>query len=317
MIVYGFKRLLWLALVLVGISVLVFSMIGLLPGDPATAILGPYATPARALELERELGLQGSFFSRYWTWLTNVLAGDFGRSYSFDRPVLDLVLARLGPTLLLALTALGIGTLLGLLLGSVAAVRRGQLADRALTLVALVGISTPPFWMAMLLMVLFAVELGLFPVSGMVSAFGAGAGGVLDIASHLVLPALALALVVLGVIARLTRTAMLETLSEDFVRLARAKGLPEGRVVHGHAFLVAFSRVIPVIGLQAGFVLGGAVYIETVFGWPGLGKLLVDAILQRDLLLAQGAVLVVAACYVVINLCTDLLQRALDPRIES
>src|SRR5690606_28623167 len=156
-----------------------------------------YATPARALELERELGLQGSFFSRYWTWLTNVLAGDFGRSYSFDRPVLDLVLARLGPTLLLALTALGIGTLLGLLLGSVAAVRRGHLADRALTLVALVGISTPPFWMAMLLMVLFAVELGLFPVSGMVSAFGAGAGGVLDIASHLVLPALALALVVL------------------------------------------------------------------------------------------------------------------------
>ena len=317
MIPYIVKRLLSLALVLFGISVLVFSMIGLLPGDPATAILGPYATPARVLELERQLGLGGPLVSRYGTWLMNLLGGDFGRSYSLDRPVLELLSERLWPTLLLALTALGLGTLLGLLLGSVAAVKRGRFADRMLTLFALIGISTPPFWMAMLLMLVFAVGLGMFPVSGMAGAHGEAAGGPLDIASHLVLPATALALVVLGVIARLTRTAMLETLSQDFVRLARSKGLPEARVVYGHAFLVAFSRVIPVIGLQAGFVLGGTVYIETVFDWPGLGKLLVDAILQRDLLLTQGAVLVVATCYVLINLCSDLVQRALDPRVES
>jgi len=314
---YLLKRLFGLVLVLFGVSLLVFSMVALLPGDPATAILGPYATPARVQQLQHELGLGGSLPERYFAWLTRLFRGDFGRSYALERPVLDVVLERLGPTLLLAFAALGFGTLLGLLLGSVAAARRGTLADRCLTLLALLGISTPSFWMAMLLMLVFAVRLAIFPASGMSSAAGAGAGSALDVTSHLVLPALGLGLVVAGVIARLTRTAMLETLSQDFVRLARAKGLAEGRVVYGHAFLVAFVRVVPVIGLQAGFVLGGAVYIESVFAWPGLGKLLVDAILQRDLLLAQGAVLVVATCYVLVNLATDLLQRVLDPRLAA
>lgn len=313
---YLLERILGLGLVLFGISLLVFAMIALLPGDPATAILGPYATPERAAELSRELGLQEGPVKRYLSWLGNLLSGDFGHSYSFERPVVDLLGERLGPTLALALAALGFGTLLGLLLGSVAAVRRG-ITDRVLSSLTLVGISTPSFWLAMLLMLVFAVDARWFPASGMVSPSGAGAGGLIDVCHHLVLPACALGLVVAGVIARLMRTAMLETLGLDFVRMAKAKGLAHGQVVYGHAFFVAFTRVIPVIGLQAGFVLGGAVYIETVFQWPGLGKLLVDAILQRDYLLAQGAVLVVATCYVFINLGTDLLQRALDPRLRS
>lgn len=317
MIRYLIERLLGLVLVLLGISLLVFAMASILPGDPATAILGPYATPERIEALRQHFGLQASLPQRYLTWLGNLLRGDFGRSYALDRPVLEVIHERLMPTALLGASALGLGSLLGLGAGSVAAVHRRSWLDRLLTLGAVVGISTPSFWMAMLLVLVCSVELGILPVSGISSVAGAGAGGPLDVAAHLVLPALALGLVVAGVIARFTRTAMLETLSEEYVRLARAKGLPEGEVVYGHAFRVVFSRVVPVLGLQAGFVLGGTVYIETVFQWPGLGKLLVDAILQRDLLLTQGIVVVVASCYVLINLGTDLLQRALDPRIAT
>jgi peptide/nickel transport system permease protein len=266
--------------------------------------------------LRQALGLDGPLVERYVAWVGKLVQGDFGHSYSLERPVLDVLLERLPPTLTLSFSALAFGTLLGLALGSVAAVHRGAL-DRVLTSVALLGISVPSFWLAMLLMLVFAVDLDLFPVSGMTSVQGAQAGGVLDMVHHLVLPCCALGLVVAGVIARLTRTAMLETLSQDFVRMAHAKGLPHGRVVYGHAFLVALTRVVPVIGLQAGFVLGGAVYIETVFQWPGLGKLLVDSILERDFLLTQGAVLVVATLYVLVNLGTDLAQRALDPRLRA
>lgn len=314
---YLLGRFLGLALVLLGISALVFAMASLLPGDPATAILGPYATPERVEALRHHFGLQASLPQRYLAWLSNLLSGDFGHSYALDRPVLEVIGERIVPTLELGTSALLLGSLLGLCAGSVAAVHRGSFVDRLLTLGAVVGISTPSFWMAMLLVLLFSVELQVLPVSGMSSVAGPGAGGSLDVAAHLVLPALALGLVVAGVIARFTRTAMLETLAQEYVRLARAKGLPEGEVVYGHAFRVVFSRVVPVLGLQAGFVLGGTVYIETVFQWPGLGKLLVDAILQRDLLLTQGIVVVVASCYVLVNLGTDLLQRALDPRITA
>ncbi len=314
---YLLRRLSALFFVLFGISVLVFSMVALLPGDPATAILGPFSTPERVLELQRELGLEGSVVERYLRWLWSLLQGDFGRSYSMERPVFDVLIERLPNTLLLAVSALSVGTLLGLLLGSMAAANRGSWVDRALTFVAILGISTPAFWMAMLLMALFAVSLGWFPVSGTVSLWGEAAGGWPDRARHLVLPTGALGLVVAGVVARMMRSAMLETLRQNFVVMARAKGVSESHVVYGHAFVVAATQITPVIGLQAGFVLGGAVYIETVFQWPGLGKTLVDSILERDFLLIQGAVLLVACLYVLANLLTDVVQRLLDPRIES
>ena len=312
---YILRRLLLAVPVLLGISLIVFLMMALIPGDPALAILGAYATPDNVAKLNAELGLDRPLPVQYLTWLGNLLSGDFGRSYSLNRPVLDEILERLGPTLLLAGTALVLATVLGLAAGVVAAVRQYGWPDRLLTLIVLVGISTPSFWLGLILVLLFAVRLGWFPASGMVAIYGGG--GPLDILHHLVLPALTLALVATGVIARLTRANMLEVLRQDFIRTARAKGVDESRVIRRHAFRNALVNIIPIIGIQAGFVLGGAVYIETVFQWPGIGRMLVTAITTRDILLVQGGVLVVAAAYVGINLLTDVVQHLLDPRIAA
>jgi peptide/nickel transport system permease protein len=312
---YILRRLLLAIPVLLGISLIVFLMMALIPGDPALAILGAYATPENVAKLNAELGLDRPLPVQYFTWLGNLLTGDFGRSYSLNRPVIDEILERLGPTLLLAGTALVLATVLGLAAGVVAAVRQYGWPDKLLTLIVLVGISTPSFWLGLILVLLFAVRLGWFPASGMVAIYGGG--GPLDILHHLVLPAVTLALVATGVIARLTRANMLEVLRQDFIRTARAKGVDESRVIRRHAFRNALVNIIPIIGIQAGFVLGGAVYIETVFQWPGIGRMLVTAITTRDILLVQGGVLVVAAAYVGINLLTDVVQHLLDPRIAA
>lgn len=312
---YLIRRLAYLGPVLLGVSVVVFVTMSLLPGDPALAILGPYATPENVARLEKDLGLDRSLVEQYAIWLSNVVQGDLGRSYRLNRPVLDEVLDRLGPTLLLAGTAFVLCTAFGLAAGVVAAVRQYGWQDRLLTLLVLVGISTPSFWLGLMLVLAFAVTLGWFPVSGMYAVYGGG--GWLDLLHHLVLPAVALALVAAGVIARLARTQMLEVLRQDFVRTARAKGLREGAVVYKHAFKNALVAVVPLIGIQVGFLLGGAVYIETVFQWPGVGRMLVTAVASRDLLLVQGGVLVVAAFYVCVNLLADVVQRLLDPRIRT
>jgi len=308
------KRLLAAIPVLVGLSVIVFLMIALIPGDPATAILGSYATPENVARLNADLGLDKTLPQQYLAWISSVLQGDFGRSYALNRPVIDIVLERFSATLLLAGAALILATIFGLLAGIVSAVRQFGLADKTITLVVLIGISVPSFWLGLILILFFAVRIQLFPASGMVAIYGGG--GPLDILHHLVLPAVTLAVVATGVIARLTRTAMLEVLRQDYIRTARAKGLSERRVIYRHAFMAALVSVIPVIGIQAGFVLGGAVYIETVFQWPGVGAMLVNAISQRDILLVQGGVLVVAASYVLFNLAADVCQTLLDPRLK-
>lgn len=310
---YILGRLAALVPVLFGLSVIVFLIMALIPGDPATAILGPYATPENVARLRQDLGLDHSLPVRYATWLGNVVTGDLGRSSSLNRPVLDEVAERFAATLVLAGAALVLASVLGLLAGILSAVRQFGLADKLVTLAVLVGISMPTFWLGLLLILVFAVRWRLLPVSGMVSIYGGG--DLPDLLWHLALPAATLAIVAAGVIARLTRSAMLEVLRQDFVRTARAKGLTERRVVFGHALRAALVTVIPVIGIQAGFVLGGAVYIETVFQWPGIGRMLVNAIATRDVLLVQGGVLVVAASYVLFNLLADILQRLLDPRI--
>ncbi len=311
---YILRRLLQLVPVLFGISLVVFLIMALLPGDPALAILGPYATPESLASLRSNLGLDQPLWQRFFIWLGNVLEGDLGRSVSLQRPVIDEIGERLGPTLILAATALALALTLGLGAGLIAAAHQRQWQDQLLTLVVLLGISTPQFWLGLLLILVFSVSLGWLPVSGMFAVYGGG--DLLDLLQHLVLPALSLAVVVAGVLARLTRSVMLEELSQDYVRMARAKGLPERRVVYKHAFRNALCRMIPVIGLQTGFLLGGAVYIETVFQWPGMGRMLVDAISTRDLLLVQGGVLVLASAYVLVNLLADLLQHWLDPRIR-
>ncbi|MFP4152833.1 MAG: ABC transporter permease [Alkalispirochaeta sp.] len=312
---YILKRLLLMIPVLFGISVIVFFIMELIPGDPAQAILGSFATPENVARLRSELGLDEPIFTRYFIWLGNILQGDFGRSYSLDRPVLDEVLERLGPTMLLAGSSLMIASIMGMFAGIVAAVKQFGWQDAFFTFIVLIGISTPSFWLGLMFVLVFSLELGWFPVSGMTGVVGGG--GVLEVLHHLVLPAVTLAVVATGVIARLTRSTMLEVLRRDFVRFARAKGLPEGTVILKHTFRNALVNIIPVLGIQAGFVIGGAVYIETVFQWPGIGRMLVSAILTRDILLVQGGVVVVAAIYVLINLTADIFQYMLDPRIST
>ncbi len=312
---YVLRRLLQLPTVLLGITLVVFGVMSLLPGDPALAILGPYATPERVAELHRDLGLDRPWAWRYAAWLSRAVRGDLGRSFSLERPVADELWERGAATALLAAAALGLAMAGGLAAGALAALRREGLTDRVLTGAAVAGLSTPPFWLAMMLVAFFAVGLGVFPAMGMTSIVDGG--GAADVLHHLVLPAIALAVVAGSVIARMTRTALLDVLEQDYVQVARAKGLSEARVVGVHVLRNALVPVVPVIGLQAGYVVGGAVYVETVFQWPGLGRMLVEAVAARDLVLVQGGVLVLATTYVVVNLAADVFQAALDPRIRQ
>jgi peptide/nickel transport system permease protein len=308
-------RLLAAVPVIFGLSIIVFLTMAMIPGDPATALLGSYATPDNVAHLKKELGLDLPLYRQYFVWLGNIFHGDLGRSYVLNRPVIDEVLERLAATLILAGAAFVICAAMGLAAGVISAVGQFGWADRLVTLFVLIGISMPAFWLGLIFILLFAVEWRLLPVSGMYLAYGGG--GLADLLRHLILPAVTLGLVATGVIARLTRTAMLEVLRQDFIRTARAKGLPERAVIYRHAFRAAAVAVIPVLGVQAGFVLGGSVYIETVFGWPGLGAMLVKAVSTRDLLLVQGGVLVAATGYVLVNLTADVLQSLLDPRLRK
>ena len=309
------KRLLAAIPVILGLSVIVFLVMKLIPGDPAQALLGSYATPDNVERINRALGLDRSWPEQYFIWIGNLLQGDFGRSYILNRPVLDEVLERFGATLVLAGAALVICSVLGILAGVASAVRQFGWTDRIVTFFVLIGISMPAFWLGLIFILLFAVQWRLLPASGMYAVYGGG--DLPDLMLHLILPATTLAVVATGVVARLTRAAMLEVLRQDFVRTARAKGLKEGAVIWRHAFRAALVSVIPVLGIQAGFVLGGAVYIETVFQWPGLGQMLVKAVSTRDLLLVQGGVLVAATVYVLVNLLADVAQAMLDPRLKG
>ncbi len=312
---YILKRLLSAIPVLLGISVIVFLIMAMIPGDPATAILGSYATPDNVEKLNRDLGLDQGLVPRYFIWLGNMLQGDFGRSFALNRPVLDEVLDRFGATLILAGTSFVLCSILGIAAGVISAARQYGFADKAITFVVLLGISIPSFFLGMMMILIFAVQLRWFPVSGMWPIYGDRNLWVL--LDHLTMPALALAVVATGVIARLARSAMLEVLRQDFIRTARAKGVHERRVIWRHALRVAMVSIIPILGIQAGFVLSGAVYIEIVFQWPGVGRMLVDAILKRDILLVQGGVVFIAGCYVMFNIMVDVAQALLDPRIKT
>ena len=299
--------------VLIGITIIVFVILSLIPGDPATSILGSYATPENVARLNAQLGLDRPLVQRYFIWLGNLLQGDLGRSFSLNRPVIDEILERFNATLILSGLAFVMCSVLGILAGVISATRQYGLADKLITFSVLVGISVPSFFLGMMMILYFAVSLRWVPASGMYDLYGGG--DLPDLLHHLVMPATALAVVATGVVARMSRSAMLEVLRLDFIRTARAKGVRERRVITRHALRYAIVSILPVLGLQAGFVLSGAVYIEIVFQWPGIGRMLVDAILTRDIMLVQGGVLFVAACYVLFNIIVDLAQLWLDPRL--
>ncbi len=311
---YLTRRLLLLVPVLAGVSIIVFLVLHLSPGDPAEIMLGSQATKEDLARLRAELGLTEPLHVQYVHWMSHVVRGDLGRSLWMKRPVLTEVLERFRATLVLTGTALVLSTVGGLALGIASATRPNSVLDRLSAVASLFGASMPVFWLGIVLMVVFSLWLGWLPASGMFAPYGGGDAR--DLLSHLILPALTLAAASVTIVARLTRSTMLEVLGQDYVRTARAKGLAERGVVIRHALKNAMIPILTVVGVQAGYLLGGAVLTETVFAWPGVGTLMVQGILARDFPLVQGCVLVIALSFVLINLCVDLLYGFLDPRIR-
>ncbi len=307
MLAYVLRRLVGTVPVLLGVTLVVFAMTWLTPGDPVVALLGESAQgitgPARDA-LRRELGLDRPWPVQYLEYVRGLVQGDLGMSVRSRRPVMREVLDRLPATAELALAGLAIAVVVGVSLGVAAALRKRTWVDALAIAVALVGVSVPVFWSGFLLMLVFSLELGWLPASGRGTA------------RHLVLPALTVGIASAAFIARITRGAVLETLGQDYVRTARAKGVVERVVVVRHALRNALLPIVTVIGLQLGSLLGGAVLTETVFAWPGVGRMLVDAILARDLPLVQGSVLVVSLIFILINLVVDLSYAAINPRVR-
>jgi peptide/nickel transport system permease protein len=314
MTTYAVRRTLMMVVVLLGVSVVVFGVIHITPGDPARIMLGPSAREQDVQKLRSQLGLDQPIYVQYLHWLGNAVQGNLGDSIVLRRSVLQEVVQRAGNTLLLAVSAMFVAFPLGILIGVASAVGRGTALDRLAMLLATLGLSLPSFWFALMLIILFSVTLGVLPGTGMASAVDGG--GPVDVLRHLILPSLALAVVPLAVIARYTRSAVLEVINQEYVTVARAKGLRERVVLGRHVLSNTLVVTVTMLGLQVGFLLAGAVYIENVFSWPGIGQMLVDAILKRDFPLVQGGVLFVATTFVLINFATDLLYGYLDPRIR-
>lgn len=314
MAAYLLRRLLVTVPTLFGVSVLVFLSLHLTPGDPAQIILGPKATATSLAALREQLGLNDPVPVQYWNWLKGVLSGDWGRSIQLKAGVLPLVWGRLKATLILAGAALLIAIGTGVPLGVFSAVRAGSLADRGAIALSLAGYSLPPFFLGIVLQIVFALNFDLFPVTGMYRPGGGGGFG--DLLLHLVLPAVTLAAGIAALLARMTRAMMMDVLDQDYVRTARAKGVRRDRVIMRHAFRNALLPLTTIIGLQIGYVLGGAVLVEQVFSWPGIGTLAVNAIQARDFPLVQGVTLLVASAYVFTNLLTDIAYLFVDPRVS-
>ncbi|HYV56433.1 MAG TPA: nickel ABC transporter permease [Candidatus Nitrosopolaris sp.] len=290
---------------LLGVLTLVFAFLHLVPGDPVEIMLGESAAPSDVAALRHDLGLDRPLPAQYARFLVRVAHGDLGQSIAFRAPVTAVIGDRYPATLELAATAFLLALSLAIPLGVVAAARAGSMVDRLTRIASLAGACLPTFWLGPLLILGFSIGLGWLPVSGR--------GGVL----HLVLPAVTLALGMLGVLVRLVRASMLEALGQDYVRTARAKGTPGWRVVTVHALRNALMPVATVAGLQAGALLAGAILTETIFAWPGLGRLVVEAISARDYPLVQGCVLTIGVSYVSVNLVTDLVYQAIDPRLRD
>ncbi len=301
---YVVRRLLLTIPTLIGVSLLVFSMVRLVPGCPALAIAGVHATPEFIERTREEFGLDRPLHTQYFIFMSRLLQGDLGISTHSRRPVTTEIWDRFPNTVELAVAAMAIAMLIGVVAGIISATKRNSIFDNASMLVALFGVSMPVFWLGLMLMVLFAVTLGWLPATGRGTI------------SHLILPAITLGTGSAALIARMTRSSMLEVLHQDFITTARAKGLREQIVVYKHALKNALIPVVTIIGLQFGLLLSGAVITETVFAWPGVGRLMVGSIMARDFPVVQGTVLLIALTFVFINLFVDILYSFLDPRIR-
>jgi peptide/nickel transport system permease protein len=310
---YIAQRALSLLPVLLGVTLLVFLVMQLAPGDPAQIMLGPKATETSLAQLRHELGLDQPLHVQYAAWLGRVLAGDWGRSIQLKREVLPYVLDRYRNSAYLMLVAVLLACAAGIPAGVISAVRQYKLDDRVAMIFVLVGFSMPIFWLGIIMQIVFGLKLGILPVSGMQSP---GQTGLLDLLRHLILPAVALATGATAIIARMTRSSMLEVIRQDYIRTARAKGLDEQATITRHAMKNALIPVVTVVGMQVGYLLGGDILIEMVFSYPGIGLTMINGILARDFPLVQGAILLVASSYVLVNLAVDIAYAYLDPRIH-
>ena len=317
---------------LLGVSLIVFVMVRAIPGDPAQIMLGQTATPERVQEIRERLGLDEPLPTQYLLFLRDAATGDLGEALTTGRPVTTELLDRFPATLELTLAALLFAVVVGVPVGVVAAVRQYSLIDRITSVIALTGVSMPIFWLAMVLVVLFTVNIELLPFPGRVSndvSFTSYTGvytvdtlltlnfrAFWDVLSHLILPAIALGTIPMAVVTRMTRSSMLEVMGEDYVRTARAKGVVPWRVVFRHALRNAMLPTVTVIGLQVGLLMGGAILTETIFGWAGIGQYAIDSINRRDYASIQGIVLYAATFFVLMNLLVDVLYALLDPRVR-
>ena len=306
MVKYIGKRLLFLILVLLGVSFIVFTLLYISPGDPAKIMLGEAASEEALEALREQKGLNDPFLVRYFNYLKDiVIHQDLGTSYNTGRPVLQEILNVFPNTVMLAASAIVIAVVIGVILGIISAVKQYSILDNIVMVFALIGTSVPIFWLGIMMIVLFSVKLGWLPPSGYGSF------------KQMIMPAVALGLQSTAVIARMTRSSMLEVISQDYVKTARAKGQKEFLVIMKHVFRNALIPVITVVGLQFGQLLGGAMLTEMVFSIPGLGRLIIDSISMRDYPVVQGGVLFIATCFSLVNLVVDLLYAVVDPKIAK
>jgi peptide/nickel transport system permease protein len=309
---YLASRFAGMVIVMLIVAALVFLITRLAPGDPAAVMLGEQATAADIAQLRASYGLDRPLPVQFLYWLSELARGNLGQSIFLQRPVTQALLERAEPTFFLTLFSIIVAVLIGVPAGIAAAVWRGKVIDQALSGFAMLGASVPSFWFGLILMQIFAVSLGWFPVAG----YGDPGVPLSDRLHHLILPSIVLGVVNSALILRFTRASMLDVLGEDHIRTARAKGVSEARVVLHHALRNALIPVITVLGLTFALLIGGAIVTETVFGLPGIGNLVVSAVLRRDYPVIQGALLVIAGLYVLINLLIDLLYLAIDPRVK-
>lgn len=329
---YFARRLLQLIPVLIGMSIVVFSIIHAIPGDPATVILGDHATPEAVADLKAEMGLDKPVVTQYLTYVRDIVTGDLGTSLRTKKPILEEAIPYLAATMELMFISMLIAVVIGVNAGILAAWRRASWFDYSAMLIALVGVSMPVFWLGLMEQWVFAEKLGWLPSTGRINArepveaitglllldtiIQGNWAGFWDSLKHLILPGVALGTIPMAIIARITRSSMLEVLNVDYVRTARAKGLSELKILYKHSLKNAFAPVLTIIGMLVGLLLGGAVLTETIFGWPGIGRYIYDAIGSRDYPVIQSGILIVSTIFVFVNLVVDLLYARLDPRIK-
>lgn len=313
MLVFLARRLASLIATLAIAAVLIFAVLEILPGDPAAVMMGLNATPDSIAAIRTELGLDQPVLVRFTRWMTGFFSGDLGTSYAYRVPVAGLIVDRLAITVPLALMAISLAALIGISVGALAASRANTRVDSLIMAGAQIGLAVPNFWFGILLVLLFSITLGLMPAGG----FPGWSGGVGEAMRHLILPAIALALPQAAVISRITRSAVLEALSEDYIRTARAKGLSAGQTLRRHALRNAMVPVLTILGLQFSYLIAGTIILENVFALPGLGRLLFQAIGGHDLIIIKSLVMLFAAMVIVINAAVDLAYGLVDPRLRQ